>query len=223
MITAKKVDMDKVELPTDAKGVSAVYEFGPKGTKFNKEVQVQFDTDKDEPEAKVYFTKEGDESAFEKLASTSEGKKVSAETKHFSLGFAGIPDGCRGELDAGMDAGTDEPDTGVSDRVRLADARSAAGRRRAQRRGSHCPKIVRHQSRSNRQSRQRQRGRPIKMATAHGSPSRPRARACTSSKWAPHRYGFVTVCESRAARWPGPLRSRCSQRGDDSTDEQLHR
>src|SRR6476661_7814993 len=59
LISAEKVDMDKIELPKDAKGVSAVYEFGPKGTKFNKGVQVQFDTEKDEPEAKVYFTKEG--------------------------------------------------------------------------------------------------------------------------------------------------------------------
>ncbi|MFT3926355.1 MAG: hypothetical protein QM778_27665 [Myxococcales bacterium] len=123
MISAKKIDTDKVTLPAEAKDlVSGVYEFGPKGTTFNKEVTVKIDTDKDEPQAKVFFTKEGSDTEFEKLASTNDGKSVAAKTKHFSLGFAGIPadagnfDAGVGGPDAGnpgsMDAGLGEPDAG---------------------------------------------------------------------------------------------------------------
>lgn len=110
---------------TKATAVSDVFEFGPTGTKFTKDVAVSFDTKQREPKAQVYFTKEREPESFEKLASMVKDTQVSAKVRHFSRGFAGIveddeldssvPD----SEDAGLaDAGTDawvpdeEPDAG---------------------------------------------------------------------------------------------------------------
>jgi ZU5 domain len=89
-----------------AKQVSDLYEFGPEGTKFNKDVKIVFHTAKEEQRAEVYFTKE-DGSGFEKIASQKNGKEVTAFVKHFSQGFVGVP------LDDAQDAGElEEPDAG---------------------------------------------------------------------------------------------------------------
>jgi hypothetical protein len=85
-----------------AKQVSDLYEFGPDGTKFNKEVKITFHTEKEEQRAEVYFTKE-DGSGFEKIASQKNGKEITAFVKHFSQGFVGVP------LDDAPDAGVEEP------------------------------------------------------------------------------------------------------------------
>ncbi|MFT3926356.1 MAG: hypothetical protein QM778_27670 [Myxococcales bacterium] len=113
MISAKKIDTDKVSLPDSAKDVvSDVYEFGPKGTKFMKDVTVKIDTDKATSGAKMFFTKEGSDTDFEKLASANDGKQVSAKTNHFSLGFVGVPADDVAVMDAGHDAGPIDPGTG---------------------------------------------------------------------------------------------------------------
>lgn len=57
-----------------AKQVSDLYEFGPEGTKFNKDVKITFHTAKEEQNPVVYFTTE-DGSGFEKIASQKNGKK----------------------------------------------------------------------------------------------------------------------------------------------------
>lgn len=115
MISAKKVDVAKVMLPEQTKErLSAVYEFGPKGTTFKKDVTVQFDTEKEDPKAKVFFTKENAESEFEQLASNNEGKSVSAKTKHFSLGFVGVP---ADDGDVTADAGLGVSDAGTPGKV----------------------------------------------------------------------------------------------------------
>ena len=44
-----------------AQQASDLHEFGPAGTKFKKDVQVTFHTDKDNDQAAVYFTKENSE------------------------------------------------------------------------------------------------------------------------------------------------------------------
>jgi hypothetical protein len=96
-----------------AKQVSDLYEFGPEGTKFNKDVKIVFHTAKEEQRAEVYFTTE-DGSAFEKIKSQKSGTEITAFVKHFSQGFVGIP--LDDELDAGdeSDAGA-EPDAAPED------------------------------------------------------------------------------------------------------------
>jgi hypothetical protein len=85
-----------------AEQLSDVYEFGPEGTKFNKDVEVTFHAKTDDPKAAVYFTKE-DGSGFEKIDSEKSGEEFTARVKHFSKGFVGVP------LDD-VDAGSDELD-----------------------------------------------------------------------------------------------------------------
>src|SRR5262249_31952884 len=103
MITATKVAIDKEAKDTNSKVVSDVYKFGPEGTKFDKDVKVSFATDKEEPDAVVYFTKENS-GVYGKRASEGDGKQVSAKVTHFSQGFAGIPPDVE-DLDAGLDGG----------------------------------------------------------------------------------------------------------------------
>jgi hypothetical protein len=94
-----------------AKQVSDLYEFGPEGTKFNKDVKIVFHTAKEEQRAEVYFTKE-DGSGFEKIKSEKNGKEVTAFVKHFSQGFVGVP---LDDVDA-PDAGDGEqPDAGLEE------------------------------------------------------------------------------------------------------------
>lgn len=82
-----------------AEQLSDVYEFGPAGTKFDKDVKVSFEAKADDPKASVYFTKE-DGSGFEKIESEKRGTTFTAYVKHFSQGFVGVP------LDDEVDAGT---------------------------------------------------------------------------------------------------------------------
>ncbi len=95
------------------KQVSNVHEFGPKGTKFKKEVQVTFHTDKDDAQAVVYFTKENSEEEFEQISSDKrpgaqgKGADYVATTTHFSEGFVGVP------LADEFDASLSEPDASV--------------------------------------------------------------------------------------------------------------
>lgn len=115
-ITAKKAKDQKVQ--AGVKPVSDVYEFGPKGTTFQKDVKLSIGTTKQEPQAKVYFTKKGSETVFEKLDSTSQDKKVAAQIKHFSLGFAGLPEDDEPGLDGSVapsDAGTEPSDASDSE------------------------------------------------------------------------------------------------------------
>jgi hypothetical protein len=87
-ITVKKTD--KAVAPA-VKKLSSVYEFGPEGTAFTKDVKVAFDLEKPEAKAVVYFTKKGSSVEFEELPTTRTEKQVSAVVNHFSLGFAGRP------------------------------------------------------------------------------------------------------------------------------------
>jgi hypothetical protein len=102
-----------------AQQVSDVYEFGPEGTKFNKDVKVTFHTSKHEPRAEVYFTKE-DGSGFEKIKSEKSGTEVTALVKHFSQGFVGVP------LDDEPDAGDGDPDAGQDADAAVVDDMDAA-------------------------------------------------------------------------------------------------
>jgi hypothetical protein len=119
MIHAKVSD-DVGDLPSKVKRESDLVEFGPAGTKFNKDVTVTFALNKQEPRAVVYFTKEKSEDEFEPLPSSkSQGREVTALVKHFSRGFAGVAeeeedepeagvdDDAGSDADAGLDAGTD--------------------------------------------------------------------------------------------------------------------
>ncbi|MFT3924610.1 MAG: hypothetical protein QM778_18870 [Myxococcales bacterium] len=122
MISAKKLDEAMVAESTkdvQAVQVSPVYEFGPKGLAFKKEIDVKFDTEKPEPAAKVYFTKQGsDDKEFEQLATVVDQKAVSAKVKHFSLGFAGVPldgPGLDGGVGGGPDASLGDSGAGVLD------------------------------------------------------------------------------------------------------------
>ncbi len=114
-ITAKSTDK---AVPQGKEAISQVYEFGPAGTKFKKDVDVIFNTDKPEhaDKAAVYFTKEDDPSVFEKLASTvsTDKKQVSAKVKHFSLGFAGLDLASAGEPDGGGIGAAPDMDAGGS-------------------------------------------------------------------------------------------------------------
>jgi hypothetical protein len=96
--------------PKDIKAaqVSDLFEFGPAGTKFIKDVKITFHTEKSEPRGEVYFTKE-DGSGFEKIASQKNGQQVTALVKHFSQGFVGVP------LEEELDAGVEESDAGAED------------------------------------------------------------------------------------------------------------
>jgi hypothetical protein len=99
-----------------AEQLSDVYEFGPPGTKFDKDVKVTFQAKTDDPKAGVYFTKE-DGSGFEKIESEKAGEQFTARVKHFSQGFVGVPL----DEDSGADAsaqdagGPDELDVGSPD------------------------------------------------------------------------------------------------------------
>jgi hypothetical protein len=118
MITAKSKGKDAGN--SKATPTSDVYEFGPAGTKFKKDVKVSFDTDKpgDAEKSSVFFTKEDEPEMFEKLASTSDGKTVSAKVKHFSSGFAGVVSdvspGLDGSVGSDEDAGSTPADSGAS-------------------------------------------------------------------------------------------------------------
>jgi ZU5 domain len=109
-----------------AEQLSDVYEFGPEGTKFDKEVKVTFQAKTDDPKAAVYFTKE-DGSGFEKIDSEKNGDAFTARVKHFSQGFVGVPldENDAGANDAGdLDAEpTPQLDAGAED----ADPSSDAG------------------------------------------------------------------------------------------------
>lgn len=95
-----------------AKQVSDLYEFGPEGTKFNKDVKITFHTAKEEQRAEVYFTKE-DGTGFEKIKSEKNGTEVTAFVKHFSQGFVGVP---LDDEEPAADAGEDEvPDAQVEE------------------------------------------------------------------------------------------------------------
>lgn len=111
-ITAKSTDK---AAPANTKPISKVYEFGPAGTKFAKEIGIRFDTEKEDPKAVVYFTKESSEQEFEQIVTETKGKTASAKVKHFSLGFVGIA-GSESDLDSGLggarDASTDPADAG---------------------------------------------------------------------------------------------------------------
>lgn len=110
MLSVKNIGKSKVGVKT--KAVSDVFEFGPKGTKFLKDIEVSFETKQPESKAQVYFTKEADPESFEKLASVVQGQNVSAKVRHFSQGFAGIPeddDLLDAAVDAPIDAAVDEP------------------------------------------------------------------------------------------------------------------
>jgi hypothetical protein len=74
------------------KVVSDLIEFGPEGTKFKKEVELEIELESEEPRAKVYFSREDDPSQFEALPTTNKGKTASAKVKHFSRAFVGVPD-----------------------------------------------------------------------------------------------------------------------------------
>jgi hypothetical protein len=97
-----------------AKQLSDVYEFGPEGTKFNKDITVTFPGKMLDERAEVYFTKE-DGSGFEVIKSERQGDEVAAKVKHFSQGFLGTP------LDE-PDAGDAEPDAGEQDAGASMDA-----------------------------------------------------------------------------------------------------
>lgn len=115
-ITAKKTQETK--RIAGVKPVSNAYEFGPKGTTFKKDVKLSLELKKPEPEAKVYFTKEGSDTAFEQLASLSKDQHVSAKIRHFSLGFAGVEgaeDDDLEELDAGLEMPSDPTDASNAD------------------------------------------------------------------------------------------------------------
>ncbi|MFT3924861.1 MAG: hypothetical protein QM778_20165 [Myxococcales bacterium] len=117
----------------DVKQASDVFEFGPSGTKFKKDVEVQFHTDKDDAQQAVYFTKENS-TEFEKIASEKragepgKGPDLVAKTSHFSEGFVGVPNdaldggsqptptGDGGALDGG--AGDAAPDGGPAPQVK---------------------------------------------------------------------------------------------------------
>jgi hypothetical protein len=139
MILAK-VSEDVADVPATVKRESELVEFGPAGTKFKKDVTVTFTLTKQEPRAVVYFTKEDSEDEFEPLGSSkNKNLEVTATVKHFSRGFAGVPDdepvvdggdqdagevedaGADARVDAGIEAGSDpgvdaaEPDTGSVD------------------------------------------------------------------------------------------------------------
>ncbi len=116
-ITAKPAS--KAKTPEKVKPLSKVYEFGPKGTVFKKDITVSFATEKEAPSAAVYFTKENS-SEFEKLPSTNKDREVAAKVKHFSMGFAGEgeDDSPTNEPDSGVpapDAGEEEPDASTDE------------------------------------------------------------------------------------------------------------
>ncbi len=101
---------------TKATALTDVYEFGPKGTTFQKDVEVSFAVEKEEPQARVFFTKQREPEVFEKLASTQKPGVVAAKVRHFSRGFAGIPED-EDLDDAGTEPGADAstgPDAGES-------------------------------------------------------------------------------------------------------------
>lgn len=87
--------------PASAKKLSEVYEFGPPGTKFKKDIEVRFKLEKEQRGAVVFFTKEDEPSQFEKLDTTRKELDYVAKVKHFSAGFVGVDDG-------------DAPDAGVA-------------------------------------------------------------------------------------------------------------
>lgn len=116
VITTKNRGKTAPSKKLGVKQVSDLYEFGPKGTTFSKEVTVSFGIGKSDDKAVVYFTKENS-TEFEKVATTTKGATASAKVRHFSQGFAGIP-AAEDTLDAGgetlppdasfhSDAGTD--------------------------------------------------------------------------------------------------------------------
>jgi hypothetical protein len=96
-----------------SKALSKVYEFGPAGTKFNKDVELQFKVERDEPGAAVFFTKEERPDQFEKLETTRDERGYVAKVKHFSAGFVGVDESPAQEAGADTDAGAAE-EGGVS-------------------------------------------------------------------------------------------------------------
>lgn len=88
--------------------VSDTYEFGPEGTKFNKDVTVSFPNKSQDEHVEVYFTKEGSRD-FEIIKSEKRGEQIVAKVKHFSQAFLGVPRDDELELDAG-DAGDSTTD-----------------------------------------------------------------------------------------------------------------
>lgn len=88
--------------------VSDTYEFGPEGTKFDKDVTVSFPNKEMNERVEVYFTKEGSRE-FEVIKSERRGDQVVAKVRHFSQGFLGVPL-ADDEPDARDDAGELTPD-----------------------------------------------------------------------------------------------------------------
>jgi hypothetical protein len=106
------------------KQVSDTYEFGPEGTKFDKDVIVSFPNNTKDERVEVYFTKEGS-GEFELIKSEKVGDEVVAKVKHFSQGFLGVP--LDDELDAGDDAGESMADAEPMDAGSELDSASDAG------------------------------------------------------------------------------------------------
>ncbi|HEX6242979.1 MAG TPA: hypothetical protein VFZ61_18830 [Polyangiales bacterium] len=96
-----------------AKALSKVYEFGPPGTKFNKEIEVQFKVERDEPAAVVFFTKEERPDEFDKLPTERDQRGYVAKVKHFSAGFVGVDEATSEDAGETADAGPAE-DGGTS-------------------------------------------------------------------------------------------------------------
>ncbi|HEX6245107.1 MAG TPA: hypothetical protein VFZ61_29500, partial [Polyangiales bacterium] len=112
----------KTAPPQLAKQLSDVYEFGPAGTKFNKDVTVSFPNKTQDERAEVYFTKE-DGSDFEVIKSERREDQLVAKVKHFSQGFVGVP---LDDADASQPVEPDasETDAGALDAGELEDASS---------------------------------------------------------------------------------------------------
>lgn len=95
-----------IATPPTAKKLSEVYEFGPPGTKFKKDIELRFKLEKEQRGAVVFFTKEDEPSQFEKLDTTRKELYYVAKVKHFSAGFVGVDEDPSGQADGGtLDAG----------------------------------------------------------------------------------------------------------------------
>lgn len=95
---------------------SALYEFGPAGTTFDRDVTVEFPAPADgSTDVAVYWTKAGSTTAYDVLPATVAGGKVTASVRHFSSGFVGPrcveAESCA--LDRGCHLGVRQCSTGV--------------------------------------------------------------------------------------------------------------
>lgn len=87
-LSVEKVPAPQVERLT---AVSPVFRFGPSGLQFDSPVTVTFDFQAAGSSVpKLYWSKPGDEAAFDEVGGTVEGSRLHGQVSHFSVGFVAV-------------------------------------------------------------------------------------------------------------------------------------